>query len=132
MYSNFKKSTSIVAPFYPWDIDLKLFKFQLHGDDSIQVTAFFWSISFSDEEFKRDFLICFYVKVDPPTTLWPNPSPCDHDLNNRVHAYSLPDDASTWLTAFLDDRFVIRRFLKKKKFNDFLLSPSEIMCGLSF
>lgn len=41
MYSNFKKSTSIVAPFYSWDLDLKLFKFHLHGDDSIQVTAFF-------------------------------------------------------------------------------------------
>lgn len=26
----------------------------------------FWSISFSDDEFKRDFRIYFYVIVDPP------------------------------------------------------------------
>lgn len=50
MYSNF------IYAFYPWDLDLKLFKFQLHGDDSIQVTAFFGQSVSQMKSLKEIFL----------------------------------------------------------------------------
>lgn len=129
------KDCSLYIPM--WKFNTPMRPHLTHGDyDFIKLESTLTEVAFTlVSAFLSDRLLrwfweifpnIFLCKKLPPPSLCPHHNPRDHDVNRCE--YTLPEDALIWVTAFLADWFLRRRFFKIF-LNIFICKNSTSYCG---